>query len=328
MPLKIETSLSNLTEGTEDVAERKRARDAVAKSDGQLRKFFAENTSVMLLVEPSGGTIAAANQAAATFYGYSLEQLVGMPITRINILPPEEVAREWDRALREERSFFQFRHRLANGLVRDAEVYSSPLYLDGEYMLLSIIHDVTGRVIAEQTLRESAESLLEAQRIAGIGSYDLDITAGIWTSSEVMDEIFGIGKEYPHTVVGWTALIPPDDRAMMAAYLAEEVLGKGQPFDREYRIVRQTDREARWVHGHGRLDIDSHGRPVRLRGTIQDITARKQVEDALRDSEERYRSTSSRLRSASFMLRSMAVFSGATPALPKSPDIRSRRFPA
>ncbi|MGD0910313.1 MAG: PAS domain S-box protein [Terracidiphilus sp.] len=291
MPLQAETSLSNLTECTDDVAERKRVCGAVAEGDAQLRKFFAENTSVMLLVEPSGGTIAAANHAAATFYGYPLEQLVGMPISRINILPQEEVAREWDQAAREQRSVFRFFHRLANGQVRDVEVYSSPLYIDGVYMLLSIIHDVTGRVIAEQTLRESAESLLEAQRIAGIGSYDLDITAGIWTSSEVMDEIFGIGKEYPHTVVGWTALIPPSERAMMAAYLAEEVLGKGQPFDREYRIVRQTDREERWVHGHGRLDIDSNGLPVRLRGTIQDITARKQAEDALRNSEERYRAT-------------------------------------
>jgi PAS domain S-box-containing protein len=113
MPLQAETSLSNLTECTDDVAERKRVCGAVAEGDAQLRKFFAENTSVMLLVEPSGGTIAAANHAAATFYGYPLEQLVGMPISRINILPQEEVAREWDQAAREQRSVFRFFHRLA-----------------------------------------------------------------------------------------------------------------------------------------------------------------------------------------------------------------------
>jgi len=291
MPDRVETSRSTLTESTDDVAERNCAIGALAEGDARLRRFFTENTSVMLLVKPSGGTITAANQAAATFYGYSLEQLIGMPIGRINMLRPEEVARVRERALREECIFFQTRDRLANGEIRNVEVYSSPIDIGGVSMMLSIVHDVSSRVKAEQTLRESLELVSESQRIAGIGSYDLDITTGCWTSSEVMDEIFGIGKDYTRTVEGWTALIEPSDQAMMAAYLAEEVMGKGQAFDKEYRIARQTDGEERWVHGHGRLEMDCDGKPVRLRGTIQDISARKKAEDALRDSEERYRAT-------------------------------------
>ncbi len=93
------------------------------------------------------------------------------------------------------------------------------------------------------------------------------------------------------TLAGWAALIHPDDRAMMTAYFAEEVLGNAKAFDKEYRIVRHTDGEEHWVHGMGRLEFDAQGKPSKMRGVIKDITGRKQAEMQLRDSEERYRNT-------------------------------------
>ena len=83
--------------------------------------------------------------------------------------------------------------------------------------------DVTERRRAETALRESEESLREAQSIAGLGSYQLDIDAGTWTGSDVLDLIFGIDKEYDRTVEGWAALIHPDDRSSMLSYLKDEV---------------------------------------------------------------------------------------------------------
>jgi diguanylate cyclase (GGDEF)-like protein/PAS domain S-box-containing protein len=144
--------------------------------------------------------------------------------------------------------------------------------------------DITERKQAETALRESEESLREAQRIAGLGGYLLDIDAGMWTSSDVMDEIFGIDKEFERTVDGWAALIHPDDRASMLAYFKDEVLSQRGPFDREYRIVRQTDGAVRWVHGLGRLELDAEGRPVKMPGTIQDITEARQAQETLRES--------------------------------------------
>src|SRR5271157_1814862 len=87
------------------------------------------------------------------------------------------------------------------------------------------------------------------------------------------------------------ALIHADDRAMMTAYFAEEVVGKGLNFDKEYRIVRHEDHAVRWVHGLGRLEFDGRGQLVKMRGVIKDITERKKAEMQLRDSEERYRAT-------------------------------------
>jgi diguanylate cyclase (GGDEF)-like protein/PAS domain S-box-containing protein len=148
--------------------------------------------------------------------------------------------------------------------------------------LFGISRDVTEQVRLQQTLRESEEFLQESQRIAGIGSYTLDLVSGVWSSSEVLDGIFGIDKNHDHTVSSWGAMILDDDREWMERYFAEEVVGKGQTFDREYRIARQSDHAERWVHGLGHLERDTAGRAVKMRGTIQDITERKLTEEQLR----------------------------------------------
>jgi diguanylate cyclase (GGDEF)-like protein/PAS domain S-box-containing protein len=159
--------------------------------------------------------------------------------------------------------------------------------LNGDVIgLFGVTRDITERAQTEAALRENEERLKESQRIAGLGSYVTDIGAGMWTSSAVLDELFGIDKEYVRTVDGWGALVHPDDRESMVTYFAEEVVGRGKPFDREYRIVRQSDGAVRWVHGLGRLEVDAEGRPIKMLGTIQDITERRQADATLRESKD------------------------------------------
>jgi diguanylate cyclase (GGDEF)-like protein/PAS domain S-box-containing protein len=288
-PIVVEGKITGVSVFGKDITERKRTAEALAESEARFRGIFERNGSVMLLVEPSSGAIVDANRAASAFYGYSPEQLIGMPISRINTLPPDQAPLERERGLREERNHFDFRHRLASGEVRDVEVYSSPIDIDGKPLLFSVVCDVTGRKRTEESLRESADSLREAQRIGGLGCYTVDIPAGVWKGSEILDEIFGIDGEYEHSVAGWVALIHPADRAMMTAYFVDEVLGEKKPFDKEYRIIRQTDRAERWVRGRGRLEFDAQGRPATMHGVIKDVTERKQAERQIRESEERYR---------------------------------------
>jgi PAS domain S-box-containing protein len=96
-----------------------------------------------------------------------------------------------------------------------------------------------------------------------------------------LDEIFGTDAGFAKDVAGWLRLVHPDQRAEMAAYLSHHVLAEHQAFDREYRIIRHNDGQARWVLGLGELEFDPQGQPTKLIGTIQDITERKQAEEAL-----------------------------------------------
>ncbi|MGB4064530.1 MAG: PAS domain-containing protein [Azonexus sp.] len=137
------------------------------------------------------------------------------------------------------------------------------------------------RLAASVALHESEASLKESQRIAGIGTYILDIRTSIWSCSEVMDAILGIDGDYDHSVENWAALIHPSDQARMAHYFAESVLRLGQEFNEKYRIIRPNDQAVRWVHGLGVLEFDARGQAIRMRGTIQDVTERTLAEQSL-----------------------------------------------
>ena len=128
----------------------------------------------------------------------------------------------------------------------------------------------------------------EIESVAGIGSYALDIGSGSWVSSPGLDAIFGIDAAYDRSVAGWGSLVHPDDREAMLAYFADEVVARGQAFDRQYRIVRPNTGGERWVQGRGRLELAGSGRPIRMLGTIADITDQRRAHEALARSELRY----------------------------------------
>ena len=116
----------------------------------------------------------------------------------------------------------------------------------------------------------------------------LILPLGNCTTSSVLDRIFGIPADYEERLTdGRDSCIPMIAKEMLDYF--NEVVGEKKLFDREYRIVRYWDKQVRWVHGRGRLQFNEDGQPVSMLGTVQDITERKQAEEALQESEERFR---------------------------------------
>ena len=141
--------------------------------------------------------------------------------------------------------------------------------------LVGVHTDITERKKVERDLHNTIRTLDESQDVAALGSYVFDPRANCWTSSRGLDKIFGITDPlYRRDLAGWAAIVHPDDRDAMVAYLSEEVIGNKHTFDRQYRIVRLNDKAERWVHGLGRLTLDTTGKVVSMIGTIQDVTDR------------------------------------------------------
>ncbi|MCB4203993.1 PAS domain S-box protein [Deferribacterales bacterium Es71-Z0220] len=111
----------------------------------KFENMFRLHKAIMLLIDPETGEIIDANESAQQFYGFNLNELKCMKIQDINILSYEQVKCEMQRAKSEARNYFNFKHRLKNGKVKDVEVYSSPITLGDRSLLFSIIHDVSER---------------------------------------------------------------------------------------------------------------------------------------------------------------------------------------
>jgi diguanylate cyclase (GGDEF)-like protein/PAS domain S-box-containing protein len=120
------------------------------------QRLFRRHGSIMLLIDPETGAICDANRAAAAFYGYPEHVLRSMKISQINTQCVQEIRQEMQRALHEQRNYFLFRHRLANGDIRTVEVHSSAIDVKDRALLFSIVFDVTARKQAEESLRLSA----------------------------------------------------------------------------------------------------------------------------------------------------------------------------
>jgi PAS domain S-box-containing protein len=262
----------------------KKAHEGLRASEGRLRAMFEGHLAPMLLIEPESGRILDANAAAADFYGYARDELRAMCIEQINLLSPDEVAAQRHKAADRATNMFVFPHRLAGGEVRFVEVYSSPVTIDGRQMLFSIIHDVTARRRAEEALRESEEAFRVMFDQSRVGKVQVDPASGHFLrANEAFCRLTGYSEE---DLLGRTffAITHPDDRAEDAAKLEALREGRIEWFESEKRYVRPDGRVV-WALVSVNLARDAAGRVRSTVGVVQDITARKEAEAALRESE-------------------------------------------
>ncbi len=233
------------------------------------------------------GIILDCNQGLTNLTGYTREELIGMDgFILVHEKYRESVA---DKVKKGQQNSYE-----AIGLKKSGEEY--PIKIEGRNIVYKKgeVRCVEFRDISQQKFieaeilraKEKAEEseffLRESQCSGNIGSYKMIFNEGLWITTETLNNIFGVYDSYERSIADWFKVVHPDDRSLMENYFYKEVIEDLKPFNKEYRIIRNSDNEIRWVHGVGKLFFDNAGNLSEILGTIQDITERKLIEEERR----------------------------------------------
>ncbi len=279
----------------QDITERMRAEEKLHESEIRFRTLYESSFDAIMTLEPPFWKFTSGNSTAVKmFLAKDVKEFTSkdpwqfspekQPDDKFSV---DMAKYEIDRAMKHGSSFFEWVHMRMNGETFPATVLLTRVEISGRKFLQATVRDITASKKAEERLLESERFLIEVQRIVNLGTYSMDIISGKWTSSEVLDNIFGIGSDYDKSVEGWSAIINPEWREIITDYFAKEVIGRKTKFDKEYKIIRQNDNAERWVHGIGSLKFNAENQPITMLGAIRDITETKKTEaDLILKSEE------------------------------------------
>ena len=263
-----------------DINERKLAEEELRLSETRYKTFFEGNNSIILLVDPLTGTLRDANPAACQYYGWTKQELCGLNIVDINTLNMDEINAEMQLAIQEHRRHFNFKHRLANGQLRDVEVYSGPMEYGAETLLYSIIHDVTERKEAQEDLRISEEKYRNIFESVQDVYYEVS-PEGILIDVSPSIEAISKGQYTPLDLIGrYLTDFYADPNTRTTFYT--ELKRNNRVNDYELFFLNK-DGSILPVSISTVLILDSTGNPAKIIGSMRDITERKKAENEIRD---------------------------------------------
>lgn len=191
------------------------AEEQLRASEAKFRSLFQNNHAVMLLIDPADGTIIDANPAACAYYGWSIEELTHKNIAEINTLSEIEVKAEMQKALAEQRNFFQFQHRLSSGEIRDVEVFSGPIQHENKSLLYSIVIDVTARKQAEAALQRKSRLQEEIAALGRALAATLDLETVYQTTERFLKKMI----DCPNFAIN---LFDPKEKMLSVAYCSSD----------------------------------------------------------------------------------------------------------
>ncbi len=258
----------------------------------QLRKahtnldFLINATPDAMLFVDEEGHIIRSNHEAVRLFGYSNDEFLGMTVE--DLMPvrlrdghigirKSGFAQPSSRPMKSKAKFTILTH---DGRELPAEISLSFMMQSGKKIAITSIRDIAKKRQAEKALQNSMSMLNKAQEMSQIGSWDWHIQENNLFWSDEIFRIFGlVPQQFTATYEGFLERVHPDDRTLLQAMVEKTLVGN-QPYKIEHRIIT-PDGEEKVVLEEAEIYRDDMGEPVRMVGTVQDITERKSVEAQL-----------------------------------------------
>ncbi|GAO37377.1 hypothetical protein SCT_2798 [Sulfuricella sp. T08] len=248
----------------------------------------------------SKGTLVSWNRGAELLFGHDGDGAIGEPVQFIAL--PGEQERFYRQVflglIRSSGGALETRLAKKSGEPFDA-YFSLSLLKDKEGMEIGVacyVTDISARKRMEHKLRESEMRLAKAQQMARLGNWEWEIATGEIQWSDEVYRIFGVDRDTPVTFDLFLSRVHPEDRELveksLTAALAREV-----NYNVDVRLF-PAGGEVRFIHAEAEVEFDGGGKALRMFGTVQDITERKEIEQEIRASREQLRELSSHLQAA------------------------------
>jgi PAS domain S-box-containing protein len=261
----------------------RRVEAAEKAADSLQRRFnaFMENIPAAVFIKDSEGRLVFCNSMMERLW--RMEPGAWMGCASGAHLPSgiAEQMRADDRQVFAEDRAMEFINRLQfpDGEMRTNLTVKFPFRSTEDRRFLGgIAIDITERRNTEDALRLSEARLREAQEIARLGHWAVDIPSGSIEWSEETYRMFGLDPSVgPPEAQDFIGRLHPDDRDEVLA-VSQRTTSENAPFDLEYRVIL-PDGEVRYIHSRARRTVDADGVPVRVTGTVIDVTEQKQAEE-------------------------------------------------
>jgi PAS domain S-box-containing protein len=298
---KEDRSLVNLLEG---IGTHIAAEIILRKSKEELNLLFEFSPDILCVVGYDG-YFKKVNPAFSQITGYSTQELLGKPYN--DFIHPDDInkaAKEIENKYTGLSVFYsENRYITKDGDIKWLSWTSAP-FEDGE-LIYAVAKDVTDKKKDEQLLQQYNTRLENAQQIASLGYWEFDYANDVIYWTDEVYRIFGVEKDAFHnTYNDFYKLIHPDDRKLFDIQY-ETLLAEKKSGAIEHRILR-PDGSIRYVYQQIGLLFGPNNTLLRIEGTVQDVTGRKQQEEALRILNEQIQHRAEELAASNAELRKIA----------------------
>ena len=261
---------------------------ALLQKEDQFRKIFEASPAAILITGLKDNRVIDANDSYLRLFGFTREELVGQTDFQLSIFDDPEIRRVMVKRLNNSEPVRDYETALCTkaGEVKQVLISLDKTIFNDEPCLIYTVYDLSSLIALKQNLQTMNERFSLASRAADMGVWEWNVAGGTFTWDAQMSALYGRNDAaFCGTLADWLAAVHPDD----AADAEKRLMSASEDYEDEFRIVR-PDGRVRHIKAIGTAVCDEQGNPLRMTGVNIDMTAAKNDQARIAQSEAKYHS--------------------------------------